>query len=147
MRRRLCLALAPGSLLLPLAACDKRSADLPADEVRQRLVGTWLRQIEENGIRVRRILVLEPDGQFREMVRIVDAAGAVTEQAHAGEWLFDGTNLKRRYTLMDGKQPSAPTMPYATFQLRFPSKHEFIGTDNVRQREIRYERVPSGALP
>ena len=46
-------------------------------------------------------------------------------------WLvFDGTNLKRRYTLIVGRQPSAPTFPYAAFELRFESRNVFIGTEN-----------------
>jgi hypothetical protein len=130
-----------------LAGCQRPPADSPADAVRQLLPGTWLREHGEGGVRVRRILVLEPDGEFREMVRIVESSGAVTEQAHAGQWNFDGINLKRKYRLMNGKQPSAPTIPFATFALKMPSKHEFIGVDHVRQREVRYRRVETGAVP
>ena len=106
MRRRLWLASACAAAL---SACTEPPADSPADEVRLRLPGTWLREQDEGGVRVRRILVLEADGEFSEQVRIVDAGGAVTEQSHAGHWTFDGTNLKRKYSLMDGKAPSAPT--------------------------------------
>ena len=34
-----------------------------------------------------------------------------------------------------------------TFALKLPSKNEFVGTDNVRRREVRYRRVPAGTLP
>lgn len=151
--RRWCIALGLASLLL--AACNNTATsaatgsptDSPDDAVRQLLPGTWLRDYTENGIRARRILVLEPEGKFRELVRIVDAGGMVTEHLHLGDWLYDGTNLKRKYTSMDGKQPSAPTLPFAAFQLRFESKNEFIGTDNVRKREVRYQRVAPETLP
>jgi hypothetical protein len=48
---------------------------------------------------------------------------------------------------VDGRQPVAPMVPFATFELRFPSRNEFIGVDNVRQREVRYRRVAEGTLP
>ena len=67
--------------------------------------------------------------------------------AHSGDWLFDGTNLKRRYTLIDGRLPSAPTFPYAAFEFRFESRNVFIGTDNIRKRQVRYQRVADGTLP
>ena len=124
-----------------LAGCDSAPADLPVEAVQQRLVGSWLREYQQEGARVRRLLVLGPDGRFSESAEVVDAAGALTTHLHAGEWTYDGTNLKRRYTSFDGKQPSAPTLPYATFALRFESNREFVGTDNVRKREVRYQRV------
>ncbi len=142
-RRRLGAAMALASLVL--VACDSPPADSPMEAVQQRLVGSWLRDYEQDGVRVRRLLVLEADGHFSETARVVDAGGAVTRHSHAGEWTFDGTNLKRRYTRFDGKQPSAPTLPYATFQLRFESNREFVGTDNLRKREVRYQRVEPGA--
>ena len=129
-----------------LAACESQSSDSPDEAVRQRLVGSWLREYEQDGAQVRRWLVLHDDGHFRETARIVEASGAVTHLAHAGEWTYDGTNLKRRYTSFDGKQPAAPTLPYATFALRFESRNEFVGTDHVRHREVRYQRVNEGAL-
>lgn len=144
-RRRLAVALALAGFLL--VACDSPPVDSPDETVRRRLVGSWLREYEQDGARVRRLLVLAPDGHFRETARVVDASGAVTQHAHAGEWTFDGTNLKRRYTSFDGKQPAAPTMPYATFELRFESNREFVGTDNVRKREVRYRRVDEGTVP
>lgn len=130
-----------------LVACDRPPNDSPDEAVRQRLVGSWLRDYVHDGTRVRRLLVLASDGHFRETARVVDVSGAVTQHAHAGEWTYDGTNLKRRYTSFDGKQPAAPTLPYATFELRFESSREFVGTDNVRKREVRYRRVAEGTMP
>jgi hypothetical protein len=143
MRRALlCLLLVLAALA---AGCD--SAPDAADEVRERLVGSWLRDYEENGTRVRRVLVLEPDGRFREMSRSLGPQELGQRHAHEGEWLYDGTNLKRRYTLMDGQPVSAPQMPFVAFQIRFTGSHEFTGTDNVRRRELRYQRVPAGTEP
>jgi hypothetical protein len=127
-----------------LAACSDPPADSPAESVQQQLVGSWLREYSQEGAQVRRLLVLADDGRFTETARVVDAAGNVTDHAHAGQWTFDGTNLKRRYTSFDGKQPSAPTLPYVTYQLKFESRHEFVGTDNVRKREVHYSRVQPG---
>jgi len=136
------------SVLLQAAlASGCNTAPDPGDEVRERLVGTWLRDYEENGTHVRRILVLEADGRFREESRSLGPSEAGVHHSHEGEWLYDGTNLKRRYTLMDGQPVSAPTMPFAALQIRFTGSHEFTGTDNVRHRELRYQRVPAGTEP
>ena len=118
-----------------------------ADDVQQRLVGSWLRDDEERGAHVRRVLVLQPGGRFAETSKATQGDAVLVQHAHAGDWLFDGTNLKRRYTLIDGRQPSAPTFPYAAFELRFESRNVFIGTDNIRKRQVRYQRVADGTLP
>lgn len=144
MRRRQTIGMLLAGLL---AACDDAPRELSQDSVQDRLPGTWLREFEEKGVRVRRVLVLESDGKFSEMVRINDASGAVIEHHHAGSWFYDGTNLKRKYTRMDGKPTAAPTVPFAAFELKFPSRNEFIGIDNVHRREVRYQRVQSETLP
>ena len=145
MRRWLCMVINLALASWLLLACNHASTDAttdPPDEmVQQRLLGTWLREFEENGIHVRRLLVLESDATFREISRVTDAQGGVTEHQHAGGWFYDGTNFKRKYTRMDGKQPAAPTLPFAAFELRFKSNNEFIGIDNVRKREVHYRRV------
>ena len=136
------------AMVLALYACDNAPSDSPADATRQRLVGTWLRSYEEDGTRVRRVLVLEEQGVFRELSVATRPDGEPPLASSAsGDWLFDGTNLKRRYRLINGKPLSAPTIPYATFELRFPAKSEFIGVDHVRKLEVRYERVADGTLP
>ncbi len=145
MQRRQSISIALAGLLL--AACNNAPTGLSEEAVQDRLPGTWLREFEEDGIRVRRILVLETDGRFHEMTRITDASGAITEHTHAGQWLYDGTNLKRKYTSMDGKPPSAPTVPFAAFELSFQSSNEFIGVDHVHRREVRYQRVQPETLP
>ena len=142
-RRRLALGLPLAGFVL--LACDSAPYDASADEVQRRLVGSWLRDYQQDGARVRRMLVLDADGHFTETARVVDAAGAVSEHLHAGQWLFDGVNLKRKYTSVDGRPPSRLTLPYATFALRFESNREFTGRDNLRKREVRYQRVDDGS--
>ncbi len=110
--RTCAFALALAGLAL-LGGCDRPGPATPSHEaaanqpetVEERLQGSWLREDQAGGIQARRILVLEADGDFRESVRITDAAGAVTERQHAGTWFFDGTNLKRKYTMMNGEPP------------------------------------------
>ena len=130
-----------------LAACNGPPDDSHAKEVQLKLMGTWLRDYEENGTRVRRVLVLAPDGRFSEMSKATQHDAIMAQHEHSGEWHFDGTNLKRRYTSIDGRQPSAPKFPYAAFEVRFESRNEFIGTDNVRQRQVRYQRVADDTQP
>ncbi len=144
--RRALLLLALLLSALGLAGCDQTLVD-PSDEAaRDRLIGYWLRDYDEGPHHVRRLLVLLPDGKFRETVRAVDAEGKVSELANKGEWWFDGTNLKRRYLLMDGKAISAPFTPFATFELKFESNREFIGLDRVHKRSVRYQRVNDGTV-
>lgn len=145
MRRKI-VAVILAALAVLAAGCDP-AADEASSEIQERLVGTWLRDYDENGTHVRRILVLEPGGHFRELSRTLGPQQAGARHEHEGEWLYDGTNLKRRYTRMDGKPVSAPTMPFAAFQIKFETRHEFTGTDNVRHRELRYHRVLDGTLP
>ncbi|MDB5750432.1 MAG: hypothetical protein JWP65_853 [Ramlibacter sp.] len=143
--------LALGMLLATCAAppggAAHPDADEAADDTRQRLQGTWLREYEAKGIRARRVLVLEPDGAFREKVRATDGAGRATEQAHEGTWLFDGTNLKRKYTLMNGRPPSRLNLPLATFQIAFETPNEFLGVDHIHGNKVRYRRVAAGMEP
>jgi hypothetical protein len=111
------------------------------------LQGTWLREQAQQGTRARRLLVLDGGGVFREMVRVVDAAGVETEFVHEGTWLFDGTNLKRKYTLMNGQPPSRLNLPFATFQLSFDSRNEFHGVDHIHGNRIHYRRVAPETEP
>jgi hypothetical protein len=142
-------------LAVVLASCDRPPVDemraapeppVPALELvdlSDRLPGTWLREQVDQGVQTRRLLRLEPDGGFREQVRVVSANGAVSHHEHAGTWLYDGTNLKRKYTLMNGRAPSRLNLPFATFEVRFESRNEFVGTDHIHRNTVRYHRVPS----
>ena len=132
---------------LPLAAALLALATLlPAAErasvdAQGQLPGTWLREARGQGVTARHLLVLAPDGGFRETVRVVDDAGAVTDYVHAGTWLFDGTNLKRKYTVVNGQPPSRLNLPFATFEIAFGSRNEFAGVDHIHGNRIAYRRV------
>ncbi|HEX2544985.1 MAG TPA: hypothetical protein VHL79_08915, partial [Ramlibacter sp.] len=118
-----------------------RAPDVQAEDTRVQLQGTWLREYSERGVQVRRVLALEPGGDFHETVRVQEEGGKVTEYAHEGTWLYDGTNLKRRYTLMNGKPPSRLNLPFATFAITFDSRNEFRGVDHVRGHKVHYRRL------
>jgi hypothetical protein len=49
--------------------------------------------------------------------------------------------------LINGKPTAAPIVPFATFEIRFPSRTEFIGIDRLRRRGVLYARVPEGTEP
>jgi hypothetical protein len=107
------------------------------------LRGTWLREYSDKGMKVRRVLVLEASGAFRETARVASQAGEVTEFVHEGTWLYDGTNLKRKYTSMNGKPPSRLNVPFATFEIAFASRNEFDGVDHIHGHRVHYRRVGS----
>jgi hypothetical protein len=135
------------ALALALAACGDTVPPGPEtpearhQSVAERLAGTWLREHTLDGIRVRRLMRLSPDGQFAEDVQVTDSRGVSTEHRHEGTWLYDGTNLKRKYTLMDGRPPSRLNVPFATFEIAFDSRNEFTGVDHVHGHKVHYRRV------
>lgn len=131
---------------LLLAACDAPLVD-GGQDTEQQLHGTWLRESNDASIHARRILVLQPDGVFHETVRIVEGTGKATEQEHKGTWIYDGTNLKRKYTLMNGQPPSRLNLPFATFEIRFETRNEFVGVDHIHGNRIRYRRVAPETKP
>ncbi|HET8749081.1 MAG TPA: hypothetical protein VFM98_26040 [Ramlibacter sp.] len=120
----------------------------PAAIDRQELLrGTWLREYSERGVRVRRVLELEGGGAFRESVRIAEPEGRVTRMEHEGTWLYDGTNLKRKYTRMNGEPPSRLKVPFATFEVDFQGRNDFVGVDHVHGVRVEYRRVPEHTEP
>ena len=147
--RRLGFLIAALMLLQTLAACDGAPSNAPADAIGERLTGTWLREYEESGVRVRRVLVLDGDGTFREMSSVLSAEpdAQPSLSTASGEWVFDGTNLKRHYRLINNKPLSAPNYPFATFEIRFPDRTHFVGLDRVRRIEVTYQRVAEGTQP
>ena len=126
--------------LLALAAL-LTSTGITAPDAQDELQGTWLREATAQGVTARHLLVLAPDGTFRETARVVDGAGAVTDYVHAGTWLYDGTNLKRKYTVVNGRPPSRLNLPFATFEIAFASRNEFAGVDHIHGNRIAYRRV------
>lgn len=131
------------------AAGDLRtgSSQRRAQDTRDLLQGTWLREYRDDGTQVRRVLTLEPDGGFREQTRVRDGTGRDSEFVNEGTWLFDGTNLKRKYTLVNGRPPSRLHLPFATFEIRFETRNEFVGIDHVHRNQVLYRRVGAGTQP
>lgn len=126
----------------PDAAGPAQGVAFDAEQTAELLPGTWLREYDaKEGIAVRRLLVLRADGGFREVSRVTDASGRATEFVNEGTWLFDGTNLKRKYTSMNGRPPSRLNVPFATFAIAFETRNEFVGVDHIHDRRIRYQRV------
>jgi hypothetical protein len=118
-----------------------------ADETAQLLPGTWLREYAQDGVQVRRLLTLRPKGGFQEVARVTGRDGQVTRFVHEGTWVFDGTNLKRRYTSMNGDPPSRLHVPFATFAIVFETRNEFTGVDHVHDVTVHYHRVADGTEP
>lgn len=118
-----------------------------AEQTAELLPGTWLREYGEKGVQVRRLLRLDAKGGFRETAKVTDPSGQVTRFEHEGTWIYDGTNLKRRYTLMNGKPPSRLNLPFATFEIAFDSRNEFRGVDHIHRNRIHYRRVTAGTSP
>jgi len=71
--------------LAALVAGCSPGPDDDADQIRERLAGTWQRDYEEQGTQVRRILLLEPGGRFREQSLTLGPKEAGTRHAHEGE--------------------------------------------------------------
>ena len=128
-----------------LTRCDPAALGAGVQDVEQSLQGTWLREYRADGVEARRVLVLQPGHVFRERLRTVDAQGRTTEQVHEGTWFYDGTNLKRKYTSMNGEPPSRLRVPFATFQIAFDSPDEFHGVDHIHGRQVRYRRIADAA--
>ena len=114
------------------------------DETRQKLVGTWLREVDSNGTKHRRLIVLGREGKFTDRVHTVSPDGRSERQEHAGEWSYDGTNLKRRYLQENGRQFSGGKIRFATFPLKAVSASELVANDNIEGVEVVYRRVADG---
>ncbi len=136
-RRELLLWIACAALT---ASCDGSSSK-PADKVRQQLVGRWLEELSVDGLQTRSIVTLDRDGTFIEIEKSSDASGLIKQQTHAGEWSFDGVNLKRKYTSMNGQSLSNAQFGYATYAVKHIAKNEFVAIDNVRKREARFSKT------
>lgn len=133
--------------LLSMCASLQEGAALPGTDLQtqedtaQLLHGTWVREYTTHGAQARRTLTLGATGAFRETVDATDETGRKVELVHEGTWLYDGTNLKRKYTLMNGRPPSRLNLPFATFQIEFVSRNEFVGVDHIRGNRIDYHRI------
>jgi hypothetical protein len=148
MSARLRIVRVFGLLLFSVAAvtgCND-SESTRVQETRERLVGTWLREIETRDEQARRVLVLAGDGTFSESLRAELFDGRIQREEASGEWAYDGTNLKRRYTREDGHQVRG-IGHFVTFALTSLTPREFEASNQVQGKDIRYRRVPPGTQP
>lgn len=122
------------------ASCDD-SSPKPAEDVRQRLIGRWLEELSDDGLQIRSIVTLDRDGTFIEVEKTLEASGSTKQETHAGDWSFDGINFKRKYTSLNGQPLSSARFGYATYAVKSFAKNEFVGVDNVRARETRFNRT------
>jgi hypothetical protein len=123
-----------------LVGCS-RAEDARIEETRAKLVGTWLEEAEPDTTSARRILSLKADGKFTDEVEIPGPDAPSERRLLAGEWSYDGVNLKRRYLQENGRQFSGGRIRYATFPLSAVTQSEFLVDDNIRKRQARYRRV------
>lgn len=143
MTRRDILLFVPLSLLV---GCGQEK-NVKAEATRQRLVGTWLREVDEDGMRMRRVVVLSADKSFKEMAKLARKDGTIISASHAGEWFFDGTYFKRKYTEVDGRQQNSSGITLATLRLEPSENDEIVGVDDSRKVTFRYRRVEPGTEP
>ena len=136
----------PFLALTLLAGCDNiESARI--EETRTKLAGTWLRTSDFENARVRRVLVLSGDGKFIDGARVTTAGRPEERRELAGEWSYDGMNLKRRYLEENGRKFSGGKIRYATFRLLSVDASELVLDDNIEGRKVSYQRVPEGTQP
>lgn len=124
-----------------LTACE----DPQVRDVKARLVGTWVAESMEHGGVARRVLTLEASGHAKETVRITASGGASASESREGEWSFDGVNLKRRYTHVDGKPLTNAHFIYQTHELKSVTDTELVASSNVGRGEMRLRRKESAA--
>ena len=138
MYRRKLLLVALSAVLT--VSCDNTSLK-PSNDVRQRLVGRWAEEFSTDGNQIRSIVILSQDGKFLELEKVLGANGSTKQETHAGEWSFDGTNFKRKYTSLNGQPLLNAQFGYTTYEVKLVEKNEFVGVDNVRTREVRFRRT------
>lgn len=132
--------------VLLLASCENAES-LRIEETRTKLVGTWVREDNAEGEKARRVLSLGADGKFVDRILITSSDGQSERKELAGEWSYDGINLKRRFLQENGRQFSGGGMRYATFALVSVGASEFVINDNIVGREVSYRKTVEGTQP
>ena len=89
----------------------------------------------------------EDTDPFREYAQVSQADGSSRAEENVGEWFFDGTYFKRKYTHLDGKPLSSSRMTFATLRLESSDDDEIVGVDDGHKRTIKYRRVAADTRP
>ena len=124
-----------------VAACDDADARR-REEMKDRLVGTWLEEAEFEGTKIRRVVSLQKGGAFQQTTQVTDPDGSTRSEATTGEWFFDGETFKRRYRTVNDKQVSG--IQFASYQVVSLTDAELACVDHLAEgkRNVRFRRVP-----
>ena len=134
-------------LLAPVVAACTDADTRRREEIAQRLVGTWLQEIEREGLKIRLVLNLEKGGTFQQAVKAVGPDGSSRTEIIAGDWFFDGETFKRRYLTVNGNRVSG--IQFASYQFVSLTDTELACVDHLVEgkREVKFRRVPDGTSP
>lgn len=129
-----------------LAACSDAEPQR-RDAIADRLVGTWLEEVEGDGLKFRRVLSLMKGGTFQQAITLAAQDGSVRTEVIAGDWFFDGETFKRRYLTVNGKRVSG--IQFASYQVVSVTDTELACVDHLVEgkRNVRFRRVADGTTP
>lgn len=129
-----------------LAGCNDADTQR-RDGIASRLVGTWLEEVEGDGLKFRRVLSLESGGTFQQAITVAGQDGSVRTEVIAGDWFFDGETFKRRYLTVNGKRVSG--IQFASYQVISVTDTELACVDHLVEgkRSIRFQRLAGGTNP
>lgn len=127
------------AILALLVGCED-SENLRVRDTTSKLVGTWQRE-DAGNIRAQRTLVLASDGKFVEKIDIVQSDQTLRRVEFAGEWSYDGTNLKLRFFQENGRKYSGGSMRFATSPLLSVNAAEFVVDDSFAKTKATYRRT------
>ena len=110
-------------------------------------MGTWLEEVEEDGLKLRRVLSLEKDGTFQQAITMAGHDGSVRTEVIAGDWFFDGETFKRRYLTVNGKRVSG--IQFASYQVVSLTDTELACVNHLVEgkRSVKFQRVAGGTRP
>ncbi|MEJ8850961.1 hypothetical protein [Variovorax rhizosphaerae] len=129
-----------------LAACDP-SRPAAIANARAQLVGTWLSESDEGGIRTRTVIALAGSGEFDEFEKTDDGKGSIREMQTGGEWSFDGTNLQRKYTRKQRQALPLNHFASTSYAIHWKGADSFFGVDTLWHRTISFSRANNGVRP
>jgi hypothetical protein len=133
-------------LLISTVSCGRPTTPTE-DRIRQELVGTWMSETNEEGVRIRVVVNVIGGGGFREVESSVDPDGTSKQNSYAGEWSFDGTNFKRRYTSKDDQPLPNSQVGYTTYAVSMFRADEFLGVDHGHRRTVKFSRMNASTKP
>ena len=127
-------------------ACDDADARR-REEMKDRLVGTWLEEAEFEGTKFRSVVSLQKGGAFQQTTQVIQPDGTARSEASTGDWVFDGETFKRRYRTMNEKQVRG--ILFASYQVISLTDAELACVDHLTEgkRDVRFRRVPEGTKP